>query len=234
MVLVGIVTRKKDWAILKEEGWYRIPVKSAPVQLERIRYLAFYQTKVFDAEKWAVNYYARVKEIKTVRRIELLPDEPNHPRAQEWYYRIAIYELRRLPHPIPSRRWRRIIFIPTTLERLLRAKEINELYHTSPIEEKLYRALERAGLAPERQFYVGKGGYLLDLAVFCKMGKIDVECDGARYHSGRKKAEQDRQRDNYLTALDWRVLRFSGREINRNLNGCLRIIERVVEKLGGV
>jgi very-short-patch-repair endonuclease len=236
VALVGIINRKKDWAILREQGWYRIPVKTAPENLFQVCYIAFYQTKVFGAEKWAVNYYARVKDIKMVRRIELLPDEPKHPRAQGWYYRINICELQRLPHPIPSRRWRRIVFIPTTLEKLLTAKEINELYHTSPIEEKLYLALERAGLAPERQFYVRDegGGYFLDLAIFCDQGKVAVECDGASYHSGRKKTEQDRQRDNQLTALDWRVLRFSGKEINQNLNGCLRVIKRVVKKLGAV
>ncbi len=236
VALVGIINRKKDWEILKEQGWYRIPVKNAPDNLFQMRYIAFYQTRVFGAEKWAVNYYARVKDIKIVRRIELLPDEPKHPRAQGWYYRINICELQRLPNSIPSRRWRRIVFIPTTLEKLLTAREINELYHTSPIEEKLYLALERTGLAPERQFYVRdeSGGYFLDLAIFCDQGKIAVECDGASYHSGRKKAEQDRHRDNQLTALDWRVLRFSGKEIRQNVQECLRMVKRVVEKLGGV
>ncbi|MGQ9707277.1 MAG: endonuclease domain-containing protein [bacterium] len=233
--LVAVITRKKDWAILREKGWYRIPVKNAPEGLNHIRYIAFYQTKVF-AEKWAVNYYARVKDIKTLRRIELLPDEPEHQRAHEWYHRIDIGELQRLPNPIPSRRGRPVVFIPTTLEKLLTAKEINELYHTSPIEEKLYLTLERSGLVPERQFYVKdkNTGYLLDLAIFCKSGNIDVECDGESYHSGRKKAEQDRQRDNHLTTMYWRVLRFSGKEIRQNAGGCLQLVLRLVRKLGGV
>lgn len=234
--LVAVITRKKDFEILRKEYWYRIPVKSAPEGLEKIRFIAFYQTKVFGEEKWAVNYYAEVKGIRQVRRIELLPDEPGHKRAEEFYFRVEVGELMRLPQSIPSRRWRRIVFIPTTLERLLRAREVNDLYCTSPIEEKLYRALERAGLEPERQFYVREKGsdYFLDIAVFCKEGELDVECDGEVYHSGREKAEADRRWDNDLTAGGWRIIRLSGRGIKRDTKGCVRLVQEVMRKLGGV
>ncbi len=234
--LVAVIPRKKDWAILREEHWYRIPVRSAPEGLEKIKFIAFYQTKVFATEAWAVNYYAEVKDIRKVKRIELLPDEPRHRRASELYYRIAIGELLRLPRAIPSRRWRRIVFIPTTLEKLLRAKEINDLYHTSPIEERLYQELESLGLKPERQFYVRQGdkGYFLDIAVFCREGELDVECNGDIYHSGREKAEIDRTRDNDLTVGGWRILRFSGKEIKKNAKGCGRLVQDVVRKLGGI
>lgn len=233
--LVAVINRKKDFQILKEQRWYRIPVSHAPDGLERVKFIAFYQTKAFGDEGWAVNYYAAVERIRRARRIELLPDEPGHPRAGEFYYRVAIGELARLPRPIPSQRWRRIVFIPTTLERLFHAREINDLYWTSPLEEKLYRALRRAGLTPERQFYVGSGagGYFLDLAIFCREGVVDVECDGASYHTGLKKAEQDRQRDNCLTLRGWRILRFSGREIRQNLRGCVEMVKRMVKNLGG-
>ncbi len=234
--LVGIVTRIKDWAILTTQHWYRIPVKNAPENLELARYLAFYQTRVFGKEKWAVNYYTRIKAITVTRRIQLLPDEPDHPRANEDYYRLEVEDLKKLPSPIPSQRRRRLVFIPTTLERLFTVQEINELYYTSPIEERLFRSLKTAGLMPERQFYVQdrKGGYFLDLAVFCQKGKIDIECDGETYHSGREKAQADRQRDNRLTARGWRILRFSGSEINSDLSGCVAMVQRVVKRLGGI
>lgn len=233
--LVAVITRKKDFAILREEGWYRIPVKTAPEFLSKVKFIAFYQTMVFGPERWAVNYYAEVKGLKRVKRIELLPDEPKHQRAADEYYKVEIGELQKLPHPIPSRRWRRIVFIPTTLERLVRAKEINELYHTSPIEEKLYRALGRLGFEPERQFFTKEQnqGYFLDLAIFCREGSLDVECDGAAYHSGRKKAAKDRKRDNNLTSGGWRILRFSGKEINEDTKGCINVIAQTVRVLGG-
>ncbi|MEO0071536.1 MAG: hypothetical protein ABIK39_05575 [candidate division WOR-3 bacterium] len=57
--LVAVITRRKDFEILKRERWYRIPVKTAPKGLKMIKFIAFYQTKVFGEEKWAVNYKER-------------------------------------------------------------------------------------------------------------------------------------------------------------------------------
>jgi len=233
--LVGVMTRVKDWEILKTHHWYRIPVRSAPEGLDKVQWLAFYQTRVFGREKWSVNYYARVQGMATVPRIELLPDEPNHRRARALYYRVALGELTPLPRPIPSQRWRRIAFIPTSLERLLRAEEVNDLYRISPIEERLYFLLREAGLEPERQFYVRESGagHLLDMAVLCADGNLDVECDGELYHSGRERAAADRERDNSLTEAGWRILRFSGHEITADPERCVHRIRRTVRRMGG-
>ncbi|MEO0078542.1 MAG: DUF559 domain-containing protein [candidate division WOR-3 bacterium] len=233
--LVAVVTRWKDWNLLMNEHWYRIPVRTAPDRIERFRWLAFYQTAAFGAEKWTVNYLARVRRVTRARRIDLLPDEPGHPRALDEYWRLEIDPLQRLPHPIPSLRLRRIVFIPTTLQRLKNAREINDLFCTSPIEDRLYIRLKRTGFYPERQYFVREGdpGNMLDLALFCQDGNIDVECDGELYHTGPAKAEIDRTRDNRLVSGGWRVLRFSGREIIRTPGQCLAIIRRTVRMLGG-
>ena len=233
--LVGIVTRLKDWEFVRSEHWYRIPVHTAPEGLESIQNLAFYQTRLFGTEKWAVNCYARVRGISKATRRELLPDEPAHARAGAEYYKVELGELERLPRPIPSRRWRRIVFIPTSLERLLHAQEINDLFKVSPIEEKLYFTLQDAGLSAERQYFVREEGtgYMLDMAVFCRDSNLDVECDDDAYHSGRDKAEQDRERDNTLTTAGWHILRFSGRRILGSPGRCLGTIERTVRRLGG-
>jgi very-short-patch-repair endonuclease len=234
--LVGIVTRKKDWDLVRSEHWYRIPVRTAPDGLENVQYLAFYQTRLFGDERYAVNWYARVRGISKVTRRELLPDEPGHVRAEAEYYRFELGELTRLPHPIPSRRWRRIVFIPTSLERLLRAEEINDLFKVSPIEDKLYFTLKDSGLPAERQYFVreGSSGYMLDMAVFCRDSKLDIECDGEAYRVGHDKAEQDRERDNTLTTAGWHILRFSGRRILRDPDKCVETAKRTVGRLGGV
>ncbi len=233
--LVAVVTRLRDWDLVRNEHWYRIPVRTAPDGIERLRWLAFYQTAVFGDEKWAVNYLARVRRVTRVRRIDLVPDEPGHPRALDEYWRIEIDRLERLPRPIPSLRLRRIVFIPTTLERLRRGREINDLFCDSPIEYRLYSKLKRAGLAPERQYFVREygPGNMLDLALFCRDGNIDVECDGERYHTGPAKAELDRMRDNRLVSAGWHVLHFSGREIVRAPGRCLATVRRTVRRLGG-
>jgi len=234
--LVAIVPNKKDWKILKEKHWYRIPVKSAPKIVTQLRYLAFYQPKIFREEKWAVNYYAKIKDLEIVKRLELLPDEAKHIRAMDDYYKFTIEELKRLPHPIPSKRWRRIVFIPTTLDRLMNAKEINDLYDISPIEEKIYEILKEDEIPAERQLFVHEGAntYCLDFGIFCKEGKIDVECDGKAYHTTQEDREEDRLRNNELASNGWIVLRFTGSEINQNVRKCVKKIKNAIMSLKGI
>lgn len=125
--LVALVPSKRDWRIIETEHWYRVPVATAPEGIERLRWIAFYLPAAFGADKWTVGWLARVSGITTRPRRELLPDEPGHPRADQPYYRLELDELERLEHPIPSRRRRRVVFIPTSLERLRTASEISDL-----------------------------------------------------------------------------------------------------------
>ena len=127
-VLVAIVNRPRDLAAARDEGWYRIPLARAPRALHA-EYLAFYQTAVFGSERWAVRYLAAVRAVGIATRAALLPNEASHPRASERYYRFAIGPLLALGVPVLSRRLRRIAFIPTTIGQLLRARDLNELWH---------------------------------------------------------------------------------------------------------
>jgi hypothetical protein len=127
-VLVAIVTRQRDLAAARGEGWYRVPLARAPRALHA-EYLAFYQTAVFGAERWAVRYLAEVRAVGIATRAALLPEEAGHPRAGERYFRFTIGPLQALPVPLPSRRLRRITFIPTTAGQLLRARDLAELWH---------------------------------------------------------------------------------------------------------
>ncbi|HNP86938.1 MAG TPA: hypothetical protein PKK78_12405 [Kouleothrix sp.] len=126
-VLVAIVARLRDFAAVREEGWYRIPVARAPHALHA-EYLAFYQTAAFGAERWAVRYYAAVRAVTIATRAQLLPDEAAHPRAAARYYRFALAAVQQLPLSLPSRRLRRISFIPTTFGQLLTARDVAELW----------------------------------------------------------------------------------------------------------
>jgi hypothetical protein len=132
-VLVAVITRPLDLRNVREQGWYRIPLKRAPRALAA-EYLAFYQTAAFGAERWAVRFLAPVQRVSVATRAELLPEESRHPRAAERYYRFALGPLMALPAPIPSRRLRRLSFIPTTYGQLLRARDVVELWH--PLEDR--------------------------------------------------------------------------------------------------
>jgi hypothetical protein len=140
-VLVVVINNQWDLRMAQEQGWYRIPLRRAPRQVAA-DYLAFYQTAAFGEEKWAINYFAPVRRYHVVRRRDLLPQEAHHPRAEDLYYRVEIGSLERLPAPIASRRLRRITFIATTLERLMTATEINDLWMGGVSEEELWDAFQ--------------------------------------------------------------------------------------------
>ncbi len=233
LTLVGIVKRKKDFEIIKKEKWYRIPVKSAPKEISQIKYLAFYFPQIFGEKKWQILYYGKVKKIEILKRIDLLPNEKVHPNALEDYYKINIEKLIKLKNPIVSQRGRRIVFIITTLKKLLNSKEINDLFITSPIEEKLYCELKKNKIPCERQYFVKEGNdfYSLDFAIFGKKGKIAIECDGEKYHLKKKAILYDRERDNQLVSAGWRILRFYSKDIKKSPERCIRLIKKTIERI---
>ncbi|MBN1935728.1 MAG: hypothetical protein JW934_13755 [Anaerolineae bacterium] len=182
-VLVGVMNDPRDWQIAQTSGWYRIPVERAPKRVGA-DYLAFYFTAAFAPDlRFTVAWYAPILAYRLLTRAELLPGEAAHPRAQARYFKLEIGPLVRLERPIPSRRLRRIAFIATTLERLLHAEEINDLWDKGTGQDALWAALKGAGLDAERQVEVNEAGveYVADFVV----GSLRVVCgemqDGALY-----------------------------------------------------
>lgn len=127
-VLVGVVPRKRDWEIVQAERWYRVPVKHAPPGIPDFDWLAFYFTRAFGEDRWAIHYYCAVLGHELVTRRDLIPSEPNHPRACEWYYKMQLGPLQHKIPPIISPRWHRITFIVTTGDRFMHATEVAELF----------------------------------------------------------------------------------------------------------
>lgn len=238
-VLVAIMNNQRDLEIAQTQGWYRIPVNSANrfiPDLEQMQYLAFYQTQIFRRDGYAVNYYAEIERISTARRIELLPDEAGNQNAEAPYYRLEISPLQRLSQPIPSKRLRRVTFIRTTLEKFRLAQEINDLYHTSPIEDLMWEELRAAEIQAERQYEIRERGasYDLDFFVECSDGtRINIECNGDAYHSTRDERNRDRRRNTYLTTQGWLVQRFGTDELRNDLRGCIDQIRALINQHGG-
>lgn len=199
--------------------------------------MAFYQTSALDAEKHAVNYFAEVIDIRRVRRWQLFPDEPQDEKSNKYYYQIFVKSIQKLLKPIYSRRYRRIIFIPTTWEKFVNAVEINDLYDESSLKDKLWAEFKRHKIPAERQeFVVAKGNdYALDFAIYCAKGNIDVETDGDFWHANPGKAAQDNLRDNYLKADGWQVLRFNTKQIQEKAaDYCISTVAETINNLGGV
>ena len=130
-VLVALVRRPHDLELARTAGWYRVPLAHLPRQFAA-DYLAFYQTAAFGAERWSVRWYAPVLRYSLATRRELLPDEPDHPRAGARYYRVELGPLAALPLPVPAARLRRVVFIPTSFGQLRRARDVRELWQADP------------------------------------------------------------------------------------------------------
>lgn len=176
-VLVGVMPEPRDFELAQTEGWYRIPVRYAPECATDAAVLGFYFTAKFSAERWSIPWYAEVRGHELVYRRDLVPDEPDHPRAGEQYYKMQIGPLIRREPPIPSLRWRRVNFITTTWDRFFAAEEINDLYLTGA--DGLYVTLKESGFFPEREYLIRdeRQSYTVDLAIPCKEGIVTILVD---------------------------------------------------------
>ena len=144
LVLVCLVPSPRDLEIARLLGWYRIPLRKAP-KVVAVDHLAFYQPSSFADLGGRIEYSAPVRGHELTTRAELLKDEADHPRAGEEYFRIQLGALERLAEPILADKWRRLTFLYTTGEYLLRARTLNELVVDSAEREWLWHSLmERA------------------------------------------------------------------------------------------
>lgn len=174
-VLVGVMPNPRDLEIARDQHWYRLPHKQLPRGIYA-EYIAFYFTRSFGPDlRWAIHYYARRTGHELVRRSELLPDEPDHPHAGHWYYKIQLGPLKQRQPPIVSLRWRRITFIHTTWDRFVAAEEINDLYSTDDrFVDRVYHALKARGIQPDRAVEIREGqqSYLVDMVIPCRDGAV--------------------------------------------------------------
>ena len=216
-VLVAVMNRPKDFEIAQCEGWYRLPERRATAGAY-FEYVAFYFTSAFAKQKWAIHYYARRLGHELVTRRQLLPDEPDHPRSDDRYYKLQLGPLQRRDPPIVSLRWRRIAFIHTTWDRFEAAEEINDLFvEGDQFVDRLYHALRDSGLSPERQYPVQEAGaeYVAALAVPCREGVVTMDLAGGE--SGRAA-----------------LLRFSPDKIDSDIGGCLSAVHQAISQRGGI
>jgi len=241
--LIGMVLRKQDLLTAQRESWYRIPVRSAPEMVKSgvLTTLALYQTKAFGDDKYTVRWWGDVEHISIKKRVELLPGEPWHHNAEEPYYMIQLRKpLQELPKPIVSPIPRRNPFILTTRERLWKAKDFNDLFCGSPLEERLWSAFRTAGIPVQREFMVSrtvskkKSIFYLDFALFCKDMNIAIECDGDTYHNTTEAIEYDKDRDVKIQNMRFVVYRFTTNKIVNHFDETVRHIKQAIKTYGGV
>ncbi len=141
LILVAIIPNARDLEIARLLGWYRVPLKMAPKIID-VDYLAFYQTGNFEnPHRWMIEYYAQVHGHELTTRGELIRDEPDHPRANEEYFKIQLGPIQKLDPPIPAGNWKRITFLYTLGSLLNRALVINDLVVRTEDRELLWNCL---------------------------------------------------------------------------------------------
>jgi very-short-patch-repair endonuclease len=93
-------------------------------------------------------------------------------------------------------------------------------------ESFLWQRIRRKQLKG-RQFYRQKniGNYIVDF--YCPSAKVIVELDGGQHYT-QEGIRRDRVRDKYLESLGFTTLRFSDREVLKNIEG---VLERIIEHL---
>jgi hypothetical protein len=215
-VLVAVMTSPQDFLIARNKGWYRIPMDRAPKGIHA-EYLAFYFNRAFGEKKWAIHYYCRQLGNELVRRRTLFPDEPNHPRADNLYFKLSIGPLRELERPIVSLHWRRISFIHTTWDRFIDATEINDLFiKGEPYVDRLYYALREERIFPELDYFVEDQGfrYQVDLAIPCKKGTVSVMFGEEPGPASSINLSPDR--------------------VKKDIKGSVRLIQEEITKYGGI
>lgn len=149
-VLVGVVNRQKDFERLRYQQWYRIP-HGRSVKGIYAEYLAFFLSRSFKEKNGGIHYYAKRTGHELVRRCDLLPDEANHARANDLYYKIQLGELRERVPPILNPTRRPVVFVYTTWDRFVAAHQIADLYSTADhFVDRVAFALRQQGIPTER------------------------------------------------------------------------------------
>lgn len=180
-VMVAVLNRQRDFRAARDEHWYRIPQARAPRNVE-VEYLAFYLSHTFKELNGSIAYFARRTGHELVRRRDLLPDEANHERAYELYYKMQLGELQPKQPPILNPTRRPIAFLFTTWDRFVAARSIADLYSTADwFVERVAQALRRSGIQAERRWEAEDPAQrIAELRIRCDQGVAIASTGEAR------------------------------------------------------
>jgi len=169
-VLVGVINRKRDLETVLGERWYRIPQQ----QMKRginAEYIAFFLSKAFSERNGGIHYFADYKGVELLYRRDLLPQEANHPRANDAYYKIQLGTIRPKVPPVLNTSKRTLSFVYTTWDRFVNATKISDLYSKEDyFVDRIYHALRSAGVPSERTWSAEYRNAPARLRILCENG----------------------------------------------------------------
>lgn len=182
LILIGIVPEPKDMEYARVLGWYRIPARFAP-KVVHVDYLAFYQPSSFGkGHDLRIETFAEVMGVELTSRRELIKNEPDHPRAEEEYYKIKIGQLHYLKNPIKAQRWKRITFLYTTGALFLKAESINDLVVKTEEREILWHSLREKAAQNQQYRQREISGMNMDPDLLVMLGELNLLKDESSWY----------------------------------------------------
>lgn len=232
-ILVGVVNTKRDLKTLLEQRWYRIPQGKAAKGIDA-DYLAFFISgSAAKPQDSGIYYYALRTGMELVRRVDLVPSQPDHPRAHNLYHKIQLGDMLSKEPPIMNKpNPYTFSFIYTTGDRFIQANHIRDLYSGSDyLVDRVFHVLRQEGLEAERtwenlkprQDKVGEIVYptYAQIRLIAERGEIVATT------ASDQKPAHDRQELLYLppaTYLD---------DVERTAKSSAKAIQELVKRMGG-
>ncbi|MCB9453597.1 MAG: hypothetical protein H6672_19370 [Anaerolineaceae bacterium] len=206
-VLVGVINRKRDLAYARDAHWYRIPQArmSGGVHTE---YVAFFLSRAFKDKNGGIHYYARRAGVELVYRRDLLPEETDHPRAQDTYYKVQLGALVEKTPPILNPSRRSVSFIYTTWDRFVHARQIGDLYSQADyFVDRIYHALRNRGIQSYRTWDAQYPNVAPEIRVLCEHGPVVASTESG---DDRVYLDQDQHEDKLLALILARIAESGG------------------------
>ena len=232
VVLVAVLKNRRDLSCLLCEKWYRIPVDKCPQK--KFIYLAFFEPAKLPGQGGRIRYFAEPARVEVKNRKTLLPAEKD---SEKKYFQFTFDCVKKLKNQVKNKNGMRVSFGFTTLQKLLKAKEVTDLFDVAPIEKLIRKALQLKELKayPEYPLRLSATKRVrLDFAVFCRKGALNIECDSTGWHSTKRLIIADKTRDRDLRKLGWSILRLKEAEITGNISKSVEKVVSRVKTLGGI
>ena len=174
LMLVAVMPSPRDMEIARVLGWYRIPFRFAP-KIVQVDYLAFYQPSAFGKEHAnCIEVFSEVRGIELVKRREIIRDEPDHPRADEEYYKIQLGPLEQITPPILTDKWKRLTFLYTTGALFASAELVNDLVVKTEERKILWHSLRDRAAASDLYSQKDEAEFELSPDVLMMLGDLHL------------------------------------------------------------
>jgi len=233
-LLIGAVKRKSDLKLLYERHSYRIPLRK--IKPDKVSYIAFYLPSRVFGGSGRIESYGRVDSYRIAKRKFI----PNYSLScageNEMYVNFYFRRIIKLKSPVMNSSSMRVSFKKSDSRLLKKSGTLALLYGINPLEEMMNEKLKRSGMKFRREYAVNAGGkkYRLDFAFFCRNGILGLECDSKKWHSSKRRAEKDRERDSNLLAEGIHVIRLNEEESMMDAERIKEIISIEATSLGGI